>query len=232
MSSEIAYAIDHGPAYASLKLSLRPKQTVTVEAGAMAAMDSCIEMKSKMKGGLGKGLGRMLGGESLFTSEFTARGQAGDIYVSPGVPGDIKHYALDGSRNLMVQSSGFVAATHGVTIDSKFQGVKGFFSGESLFLLKVTGQGDFWFSSFGAIIEIPIDGSYVVDTGYIVAFEDTLDYRVEVLNGLSFKNLKTSLFGGEGLVTHFSGTGKLWIQTRNVYSFVNFIHAFRPVKSD
>jgi len=232
MSGDIAYAIDHSPAYASLKLSLRPEQTVTVEAGAMAAMDSCIDMKSKMKGGLGKGLGRMFGGESLFTSEFTAKGSAGDIYVSPGVPGDIKHYPLDSSCNLMVQSSGFVAAGQGVTIDSKFQGFKGFFSGESLFLLRVTGQGDFWFSSFGAIIEIPIDGSYVVDTGYIVAFEDTLDYRVEVLNGLSFKNLKTSLFGGEGLVTHFSGTGKLWIQTRNVSSFVNFINPFRPVKND
>ena len=72
----------------------------------------------------------------------------------------------------------------------------------------------------------------MVDTGYIVAFEDTLNYNVEVLNGLSFKNLKTSIFGGEGLVARFSGTGKLWIQTRNVYPFVNFLHAFRPVKSN
>ncbi|MEL6941003.1 MAG: TIGR00266 family protein, partial [Cyanobacteria bacterium J06598_1] len=217
---------------ASLKLSLKPNQSVTVEAGAMAAMDSCIDMKSKVKGGFGKGLGRMLGGESLFTSEFTAQDQPGDLYVSPGVPGDIKHYVLDGSSNLMVQSSGFVAAAPGVSVDSKFQGFKGFFSGESLFLLKVTGQGDFWFSSFGAVLEIPVDGSYVVDTGYIVAFEDTLDYKVEVINGLSFKKLKTSIFGGEGLVTHFSGKGKLWIQTRNVSSFVNFINPFRPVKSN
>ena len=127
----------------SLKLSLQANQTVTVEAGAMAAMDACIAMKSKMKGGLGKGIGRMLGGESLFTSEFTAEGKAGDVYVSPGVPGDIKHYALDGRCSLMVQSSGFVAAGQGVAIDSKFQGFKGFFSGESLFLLKVTGEGDF-----------------------------------------------------------------------------------------
>lgn len=230
MSPEIAYDIEHSPAYASLKLKLRPNQSVTVEAGAMAAMDSCIEMKSKMKGGFGQGLGRMLGGESLFTSEFTAKGHSGALYVSPGVPGDIKHYALDSSCNLMVQSSGFVAAAPGVTVDSKFQGFKGFFSGESLFLLKVTGQGDFWFSSYGAILEIPVDGSYVVDTGYIVAFEDTLNYRVEVINGLSFKNLKTSIFGGEGLVTHFSGKGKLWIQSRNVASLVNFLHPFRPVK--
>ncbi|MEA5466709.1 TIGR00266 family protein [Leptothoe sp. PORK10 BA2] len=231
MSANIAYAIDHNPSYASLKLSLRPNQVVSVEAGAMAAMDSCIEMKSKAKGGWKQGLGRMLGGESLFISEFTAKEKPGDLYISPGVPGDIQHYVLDGSQTLMVQSSGFVAAGPQVTMDSKFQGMKGFFSGESLFLLKVTGQGDFWFSSFGAILEIPIEGSYVVDTGYIVAFEDTLSYNVEMIGGLSFKSLRTSIFGGEGLVARFSGTGKLWVQSRHIYSLVNFLNPFRPTKS-
>ncbi|MFG6106166.1 TIGR00266 family protein [Leptothoe sp. EHU-05/26/07-4] len=232
MSNQVTYAIDHNPAYASLKLSLQPNQTVSVEAGAMAAMDSCIDMKSKAKGGWKKGLGRMLGGESLFISEFTAQGSSGDLYISPGVPGDIQHYILDGNQSLMVQSSGFVAAGPGVSIDSKFQGFKGFFSGESLFLLRVTGQGDFWFSSFGAILEIPVEGNYVVDTGYIVAFEDSLSYNVEMISGLSFRGLRTGIFGGEGLVARFSGSGRLWIQSRNVYSLVNFLNPFRPTKSN
>lgn len=133
MDTPIPYEIDHSPAYASLKLSLPANQTVSVEAGAMAAMDSCIDMQSKIKGGLKKGLGRLLGGETLFISEFTAKGKPGDLYISPGVPGDIQHYCLEGSRSLMVQSSGFVAAGPGVFIDGKFQGFKGFFSGESLF---------------------------------------------------------------------------------------------------
>ncbi|MGB3767494.1 MAG: TIGR00266 family protein [Phormidesmis sp.] len=232
MSTEIRYEIEHNPAYGSLKLRLNPDQTALVEPGAMAAMDSCIKMKAKAKGGLGKGIGRMLGGESFFVSEFTAEGKPGDLYVSPGVPGDIQYYRLDGSNGIMVQSSGFVASSTGVNIDSKFQGLKGFFSGESLFLLKATGNGDLWFSSFGAILEIPIAGSYVVDTGYIVAFEDTLNYSVEAINGLSFRGLKTGIFGGEGLVARFSGSGRLWVQSRNVYSFVNFLHPFRPAKSN
>ncbi len=232
MSTEIRYEIEHNPAYGSLKLRLNPNQTALVEPGAMAAMDSCIKMKAKAKGGLGKGIGRMLGGESFFVSEFTAEGKPGDLYVSPGVPGDIQYYRLDGSNGIMVQSSGFVASSTGVNIDSKFQGLKGFFSGESLFLLKATGNGDLWFSSFGAILEIPIAGSYVVDTGYIVAFEDTLNYSVEAINGLSFRGLKTGIFGGEGLVARFSGSGRLWVQSRNVYSFVNFLHPFRPAKSN
>lgn len=228
--SETPYTIEHAPAYASLHLRLNPNQTVLVESGAMAAMDTCMQMKSKVQGGLAKGIGRMLGGESLFISEFTAIGQPGELILAPGVPGDIQYYRLKGN-GLMVQSSGFVAASPTVTLDTKFQGFKGFFSGESLFLLKASGSGDFWFSSYGGILEIPVDGEYVVDTGYIAAFEDTLNYKVEMLSGLSWKGLRTGILGGEGLVCRFSGQGRLWVQSRQLYPFLNFLNAFRPIKS-
>ncbi|RMF26269.1 MAG: TIGR00266 family protein [Cyanobacteria bacterium J083] len=232
MNSEISYKIQHSPAYALLILDLLPNQTVMVEASAMAAMDTCLKMDSKIRGGLMKGLGRVLTGESLFINEFTAQGQAGQLYVAPGVPGDIEHYYLHPGTNLMVQSSGFVACSPTVEIDSKFQGFKGFFSGESLFLIKASGTGDFWFSSYGGIVEIDVKENYVVDTGYIVAFEDTLNYNVEVIGGLSFKNLRTGIFGGEGLVCRFQGQGRLWVQSRALSPLINFLHPFRPVKSN
>ncbi len=231
MMNEIDYEIEHSPAYASLIINLQADQTVLIESGAMAAMDSSISMKSKVRGGLMKGLGRMVSGESFFVSEFTAEKEPGQIYVSPGVPGDIQHYYLK-NQGLMVQSSGFVACSPEIEIDTQFQGFKGFFSGESLFLIRATGQGDFWFSSYGAIVEIPVTGDYVVDTGYIVAFEDTLNYQVEVLGGLSFRGLKTGVLGGEGLVCRFSGEGRLWIQSRELYGLINFLNPFRPTKSD
>ncbi len=81
-------------------------------------------------------------------------------------------------------------------------------------------------------MEIPVKGNYIVDTSYIVAFEDTLNYNVEIIGGLSFKNLRTGIFGGEGLVCRFSGEGKLWVQSRNLYPLLNFLDAFRPVKSN
>lgn len=223
---DIKYEIDHGPAYASLRFDLRASQQVLVEAGGMAAMDPCIQMKSKVRGGLMKGLKRMLGGESLFLSEFTAQGKPGQLFVSPGVPGDIEYYKIAADRSLFVQSSGFVAASPTVEIDSKFQGFKGFFSGESLFLLHVLGPGELWFSSYGAIFPVDVDGHYIVDTGFIVAFEDTLDYNVQVLGGL-----KTAWLGGEGFVCRFSGRGRVWIQSRAVYPLVRFLYPYRPVKS-
>ncbi|MGA1132136.1 MAG: TIGR00266 family protein [Prochlorotrichaceae cyanobacterium] len=226
------YEIQHSPAYASLVLQLHAGETVLVESGAMAAIDSGITMQSKMKGGLMKGLGRMISGESLFISEFTASDRAGQLYISPAVPGDIYHYVLEGSKALIIQSAGFIASSPTVNLDTQFQGLKGFFSGESIFMLKASGQGDLWFSSFGGILEIPVDGDYVVDTGYIVAFEDTLNYQVEMIGGLSFKSFKTGLLGGEGLVCRFRGTGKVWIQTRQLFNLINFINPFRPVKSD
>ena len=230
--NDIPFRIEHAPAYASLVLELPVNQTVLVEASAMAAMDTSLKMKSKIQGGLRKGIGRMLGGESLFVNEFTAQGKNGELYISPNIPGDIQHYYLTSQSNLMVQGSGFVACSPNIELDSKFQGLKGFFSGESLFLLRASGTGDFWFSSYGGIIEIPVAGIYVVDTSYIVAFEDTLNYDVEVIGGLSFSNLRTGIFGGEGLVCRFSGEGRLWIQSRNLYPLLNFLNAFRPTKNN
>lgn len=232
MSKQIPYRVEHNPAYASLIIDLPANETVMVEASAMAAMDTSLQMKSKMKGGLIKGVGRMLGGESLFINEFTAHGKKGELYISPGAPGDVKHYCVSKKCNLMVQSTGFVACSPEVEIDTKFQGFKGFFSGESLFLLKASGNGDFWFSSYGAIIEIPVDGDYVVDTGYIVAFEDTLSYAIENIGGLSFRGLRTGIFGGEGLVCRFQGEGRLWVQSHSITPLINFLNPFRPVKSN
>ncbi len=230
--SDIKYRVEHNPAYGFLILDMKANQKVVVEAGGMAAMDSNISMKSKVRGGIGKGVGRMFGGESLFLSEFTANGTGGQLYISPGVPGDLKHYYLEPGRSLIIQSSGFVASGENVELDMEIQGLKGLVSGESLFLLRAKGQGDVWFSSYGAIIEIDVPQNYVVDTGYIVAFEDTLEYNVEILGGLSFRNLKTSIFGGEGLVCRFSGQGKLWIQSRNLDPLLNFLHPFRPLKNN
>jgi uncharacterized protein (TIGR00266 family) len=100
-------------------------------------------------------------------------------------------------------------------------------------LLKATGVGDIFFNSYGAILPIDVKDEYLVDTGYIVAFEDTLDYDITVLPGLrSGGKLKTLFFGGEGLVCRFHGQGRVWIQTRHVQTFLSWINAFRPTSKN
>lgn len=231
MSESIAHEINHRPDFATLKVNLRQGQEIFAEPSAMLAMDPEVDLKAGFKGGFFKSLGRGLGGESLIINTFTSRKEGGEVIFAPGPMGDMNHYALRNNRILM-QRGAFVAHSEGVTVDGKWGGVKGLFSGEGMVLLQAQGDGDIFFNTYGAMIEIDVQDSYYVDTGYIVAFEDTLDYTVTVLPGLGIgSKVKSFFFGGEGLVCQFKGVGKLWIQTRATNPYLTFVHPFRPVKA-
>jgi uncharacterized protein (TIGR00266 family) len=220
-TSDFEYRFDCKPDYGFLTVNVPAGGTLKVEASGMASMDTNIQMKTKFKGGLG----RFLTGESIFINEFSAANGPGEICIAPGSPGDIEHVHLDG-ETIYLQSTAFVAASMGVNVESKWQGfVKGLF-GESLFLIRCSGTGDLWFNTYGAMIERDVTGEYIVDNGHIVAFTEGLDYTVTKLGGY-----KSLFFSGEGLVTRFTGTGKLWIQTRQLRAFARWLLPFRPVKS-
>jgi len=219
--SDMPYQIECRPDFAFLTVKIPANQTLKVEASAMATMDTHVEMKTKFKGGLG----RFLTGESLFINEFTAQGGPGEIKIAPGAPGDLEHVYLDG-ETIYLQSSAFVASSMSVETESKWQGMKGFFSGESLFLIRCSGKGDLWFNTFGAMFEVDVKGNYVVDTGYIVAFTEGLQYSVTSVGGM-----KSLFLSGEGLVCRFSGEGKVWVQTRQVPAFGWWVWPYRRVKS-
>jgi uncharacterized protein (AIM24 family) len=81
------------------------------------------------------------------------------------------------------------------------------------------------------MLELDVTDGFIVDTGYIAAFEDTLSYEVTVLPGLSLgSKVKSFFFGGEGLVARFAGQGKIWVQTRTINPFLSWVYPYRPVK--
>ena len=218
------------PDYSLLSVRLKEGEQIFAEPSAMASMDSHIHMKASIAKGFGKSIKRMFGGESIVVNTFTAQGAPGEVTFAPGPMGDLHHYNIDGG-GIMLQKGAFVARSGGVDLDAKWQGMKGFFSGEGLFLLKATGQGDVFFNTYGAAIEVDVSGNYVVDTSYVVAFEDTLNYRITALSGLTpGQSVKSFLFGGEGLVCNFSGQGKLWVQTRAITPYLRWVHSYRPVE--
>ena len=209
------------PDYGFVTVQVPEGETLKVESSAMATMDTNMKMKTKMRGGLG----RFITGENIFINEFTAEHGQGEVGIAPGAPGDLRHVYLD-DETIYLQNSAFVACSNEIAVESKWQGlVKGFFSGESLFLIRAQGKGDLWFNSYGAIIEIDVNDDYVVDTGNIVAFTSGLEYDITKVGGY-----KSLFFSGEGLVCRFSGKGKVWIQTRSAAAFVSWAHWFRPVK--
>ncbi|PZC42746.1 MAG: putative conserved protein, AIM24 family [Chloroflexi bacterium] len=177
-------------------------------------------MKTEVKGGLMKGLKRsVLGGESFFINTFEASGEGGEVTVAPALPGDIVALEMTG-QPLLIQSGSFLAATTGVDIDSKWGGSKTFFSREGLFMLKATGTGTIFVSSYGAIrlIELGAGQKYTVDTGHMVAFDDTVSYNVGKSGGW-----KSTLFSGEGLVAKLEGPGRFYMQTRAPDSFIAWL---------
>jgi len=138
-----------------------------------------------------------------------------EVIIGPPLVGDIVRHRLEGG-DIVVQGSSWLASTGGIDIDATWQGFgSALFSKEGVFWVKCSGSGDVLRNSFGAIYEIDGDGGYTVDNGHIVAFEDTLEFRI----GKAGKSLLGSLLGGEGLVCKFSGQGKLYCQTHNPPSF-------------
>lgn len=214
------YELQAQPAASVARLTLDAGETVTCEVGAMIAMSNGfdVETTSRKKGGRGgivKGLKRMLAGESLFLNHFTATDVNQTLIIGPRLLGDITHHPMTGGT-LVVQGSSWLASSTDIDVDATWQGLgKALFSGESMFWVKCSGAGDLLLSSFGAIYQVDVSGEYVVDTGHIVAFEDTLEFRI----GKASKSLVGSLLGGEGLICRFSGQGKLYCQTHNPPSF-------------
>ena len=209
-----------GPAFSFATLSIAPGGEVQVEAGAMAAYSDGVEVETNARGGLVAGLKRsMLGGESFFINTFTAP-EGGSVSVAPALPGDMTTVTLEGSQALYVQSGSWIASDPTILVDTKWGGGKTFFSGEGLFLLRCTGSGDLLLSSYGAILTRtlgPGEG-HTLDTGHVVAFDESIQYSVQKAG-----NWKTTVLGGEGLVTRFVGPGRLWLQTRNPSDFLSWL---------
>lgn len=221
MSQSWEHKIDCKPDFSFLNVKIPSGETLKVEASAMATMSPNLKMKTK----LGGGFSRMLTGESLFINEYTAEGADGEIGIAPACAGDLDHIHLDG-QTIFLQNSAFLASTMGVTTETKWQGFKkGFFSGESFFLIKCSGEGDLWFNTYGAMIPIDVQGEYIIDTGYIVGFTEGLEYDVTMLGGY-----KSFFFSGEGLVCRFKGNGKVWIQSRKVQPLTSWLQPFRRVQ--
>jgi uncharacterized protein (TIGR00266 family) len=209
------------PSYSTAKVVLGPNEGLVAEAGAMVSMSSDITVETKMQGGLLKSLARsVLGGESFFINTFRASARGGEILLAPTLPGDISHFGLSGNETYLVQSGSFLGSQETVTTDTKWSGAKTFFGGEGLIMLRCSGVGALILSSYGAIHEVNLEAgqSYTVDTGHLVAFNETMGFRVRAIGGM-----KTTLLGGEGLVVDLTGPGRVLLQTRSVGAFLGWL---------
>ena len=222
------HELKNQPDFASLTITFEaPGEEVRTESGAMVARDTAVAMTTSLQGGFGAALKRkLLGGESLFQNTFRSSHAGERLLIAPAVEGSIGLRVLGPGEELFLQSGAYLASTPELTLDTKWQGVRGFFAA-GLFLLRAVGPGKVWYATYGALHEIPLTGgTYIVDNTHLVGFDGGLTYAVERVGGL-----KSLLFSGEGLVCRMHGHGKVYLQTRNPANLAGFLQPFRPVRS-
>lgn len=221
------FEINDGPDFAWLRVVFeRRDEALVAESGAMLSMNAEVTMETSMRGGFFEAAKRkILGGESLFQNTYRATSPGQELCLAPGAEGDIRHLPVRRGETVFLQSGAYLAHTGDLQLDGKVGGLKSFFGGVGFFMLKITGEGELFFNSYGALREIPVNGrGVVVDNGNLVAFTGGLDYRVQ-----PFAGTKGLFFSGEGLVTAFSGQGTVWVQTRNAAALAGFLERYRRV---
>jgi uncharacterized protein (TIGR00266 family) len=227
------HTIEYGPAFAWLRVNLQPGEVIEAEAGAMVTRTPQLEMKTRLNAGRGAGifgfikaffvavLRKLLGGETAFVNDFSGPA-GGEVTLAPSLPGEIRHIRLQsGQQSLLVQSGSYLASAGDVQTRLRFAGLRGLFGGEGLFFLESSGSGDLFINAYGGIHEVEVAGSFVIDTGHIVAFDSTLDFKIRGTGGW-----KALFLSGEGLVCEFSGHGKVYYQSRNVGALVGWISRY------
>jgi len=161
---------------------------------------------------------RALAGESLAMQWFEASGDSGLVAFAGVLPGHMRVIELDGTKSWMAEKDAFVAAEGGVDFDIAFGGFKaGRKGGEGMVLERFSGVGTLIIAGAGNFIDLnpaKYGGKLQVDTGCVVAFEESIRYGVERVGGLNAQTAMTAMFGGEGLsLATLEGDGQVIIQS-------------------
>ena len=203
-----------------------PGETLITESGAMSWMSPNMKMETTTGGGIGKALGRMFSGDTIFQNRYTAQGGPGQIAFASSFPGSIKAVEIAPGKELIVQKKSFLAGEASVELSIFFQKKigSGLFGGEGFIMQKLSGCGTAFVEIDGYAVEYNLQAgqSMVVDTGYLAAMDPTCSMEI-----VSVPGVKNMLFGGEGIFnTVVKGPGKVILQTMPVNAVAGAIQPF------
>ena len=196
-----------------LTITLNNGESIFTESGGMAWMTQGIAMTTNTRGGLMKGLGRSLAGESLFMTTYTSSVEGAWMVLTPEAPGKVIELDLAAGQVMICQKDAFMCAESTVEMKMKFRKKlgAGIFGGEGFILQQLTGPGKAWLEIPGETVQYTLQAGQTVkvDPGHIAAFEPTVNYDIETVKGLG-----NILFSGEGLfLATLTGPGKVILQT-------------------
>jgi uncharacterized protein (AIM24 family) len=149
-----SYRVSHRDTNSILTIQLAMGCPITAKPGVMIAMSPSITLKGNVKFSMKK---LLIGGE-LAHSTFTG---PGELLLAPASLGDITLLRLKGDEQWSVGRDAFLACTQGIIKEYKNQGIsKAMFSGEGLFVYKISGTGIIWISTFGAVLRKDVSRDY------------------------------------------------------------------------
>lgn len=202
-----------GEDFHAVVITLDPGEAVQAEPGALMFMEEDIDMATSTGGGILSGIKRKLAGERFFVTRFE---NEGDVRRKVGFasehPGNVKAVDLT-QGTVYCQRDAFLCCARGVEVSVAFTKRlgAGFFGGEGFVLQKLTGDGFAFMHAGGHVIERLLEpGERLrIDTGCLVGFDETVDYSIKLVGGVTSK-----IFGGEGLfLASLKGPGRVWMQT-------------------
>jgi uncharacterized protein (TIGR00266 family) len=216
-----------------LHVSMRQGETIYCESDAMVMMESTLDLKGKMRGGLGSALMRTFAnGESFFQQHIEATRGDGDCLLSPTLPGAMQIVDCGPGSQYIISDGAFVAASSGVDLRVRTQSVgNALFAGSGgFFVTETQGSGQVVVSGFGSMSMLDVEPGKdaIIDNSHVVAWDSTLRYEVSITTGTSggfLGNLINSQTSGEGIVLRFSGRGKIYVCSRNRAAFKAWMQA-------
>ena len=206
---------------------LKNGESVITESGGMSWMDEGIKMSTSTNGGIMKGLGRALAGESLFMNTYTAEKDDVEIAFSSCFPGRILEFDLSEGETIIAQKRAFLCAESSVDISMHFRKKlgAGFFGGEGFIMQKITGPGKVFLEIDGEVVkkELKEGEKLKIDNGYVAAMTKGVDLSIETVPGL-----KNIMFGGEGIfLTTLKGPGTVWLQSMPISKLASLLYVPR-----
>jgi uncharacterized protein (TIGR00266 family) len=205
---------------------LNKGESVITENGGMSWMTNGLKMETSTNGGVLKGLGRALSGESLFMNTYTAEVDGAEISFASSFPGRILEFDLKQGECIIAQKKAFLCSESSVNLSMHFQKKlgAGFFGGEGFIMQKIEGPGKAFLEIDGDVVEKTLAPGEVlkVDNGYVAAYESSVQMNIETVKGL-----KNIFLGGEGLfLTTLTGPGKVYLQSMPVSNLAGLIAPF------
>ncbi|ADC46657.1 hypothetical protein mru_0806 [Methanobrevibacter ruminantium M1] len=211
--------------------TLQEGETMKNETGAMAFMTSGMKMDTNTGGGLLKGLGRALSGDTIFLNYFTAQRDGEQVGFSACSPGRIMPIRLDGTNTIIGQKNAFLAAEDSVDIDIHFRKSlgAGLFGGEGFVLQKFSGTGVAFLEIDGEIIkkELAPGEKLLIDPGHLAAMEESVGFDIERVKGA-----KNILFGEGLFFSRLTGPGTVWLQTMPISSLARALVPYLPTTTE